>query len=177
MSLPKLFDREITLKALSQVEAEGNYPSWLNDPIVTQFNSHGEKQYTKEMAKTYIDSVENSSTHHVFAIMFINQHIGNISLQHIDKKSASAELAILIGEPSMYGKGIGYRASKLLFEYGFNVLQLHKIYCGTSEKNVSMQQLALKLGMNEVGKSTRKLYKNNQYFDILEYSILSSQYQ
>ena len=172
MSLPELHSKAIRLRALSLDDVEGNYPSWLNDPLVTQFNSHGQTHYTKEMARDYISNVQDSSTHQVFAIIFKNKHIGNISLQNIDQRNNSAEFAILIGDTSIYGKGIGYQAAQLLIRYGFNTLKLHRIYCGTALNNIGMQKLAHKLGMKEEGQRKDALYKNGTYLDVLEYGMI-----
>lgn len=139
--------KSLYLRPLELNDAEGNYPNWLNDPIVCKYNSHGEKLYTKEMAKEYINSVQNSSTFKVFAICMqdTHTHIGNISLQDI--KNQTAEFAILLGEVSFMGKGYSKEAGKLILEYGFNTLSLQNIHCGTSEKNIPMQKLATYLGM------------------------------
>ncbi|PHR55227.1 MAG: GNAT family N-acetyltransferase [Arcobacter sp.] len=172
MSLPELQNEDITLRELSLDDAQGVYPSWLNDPVVTKFNSHGEKEYTKEMAIEYISSVKNSKTHHVFSIIYHEQHIGNISLQNIDWTNRCAEFAIIIGNASVYGKGIGHTAGKLLIDYGFNVLNLHRIYCGTSQDNIGMQHLAIKLGMKKEGQRIDAFLKNHTYKDVLDYGIV-----
>lgn len=173
MSLPELSDGNITLRALSLEDANGAYPTWLNNPIVTQFNSHGSVKYTKEMAIDYIKSIQDSSTHHVFAIIFNQQHVGNISLQNINRNNHSAEFAILIGEPSIYGQGVGEKAGKLLLTYGFKTLKLHRIYCGTSEKNIGMQILAKKLNMEITDIVPNALKKNNQNYDVIQYERLN----
>ena len=171
MSLPKLSGTRVILRALEINDADGNYPSWLNDPIVTQFNSHGQITYTKAMAKQYIASVLDSNTHHVFAIIYNQKHIGNIALQNIDKTGSHAEFAILIGEPSVYGKGIGKEAGALLLDYGFNTLGLLRIYCGTASNNIGMQHLAVKLGMKKEAQRKDGILKNGKKFDVFEYSI------
>lgn len=53
----KLESNRIYLRALHVNDAEGNYPSWLNDKEVCQYNSHGDTLYTKEMVLSYIQSV------------------------------------------------------------------------------------------------------------------------
>lgn len=177
IDLPILDDGIVSLRALHLKDAEGNYPNWLNNPEVTKYNSHGDIHYTKKMAEDYITFVQESKTQHVFAIIYEQNHIGNISLQNIDYKNNSAEFAILIGEPLNYAKGIGFKAGKLLLTHAFNTLTLHRIYCGTSSKNVAMQKLALKLGMKEEGRRIQALYKNKEYVDVIEYGILRSQYR
>lgn len=177
-NLPILQGKNIYLRGLCMNDAEGNYPNWLNDSEVTRYNSHGEQTYTKEMAKEYIQMVSNSDFHQVFAIVEVPSqiHIGNISLQSINTKARNAEFAILIGEPSVYGKGLGEEAGKLLLSYGFSELNLHRIYCGTSSNNLGMQKLALKLGMKQEGVRRDGLLKNTQFADIIEYGMLENEY-
>lgn len=176
--LPILQGENIYLRELCMNDAEGNYPNWFNNPEVTRYNSHGEKTYTKEMAKEYIQMVLNSTSHKVFAIVetLTQKHIGNISLQAINTKARNAEFAILIGDPSVYGKKLGEEAGKLLLEYGFCDLGLHRIYCGTSSNNLGMQRLAVKLGMRQEGLRRDGLLKNGKFADIMEYGILEDEY-
>jgi len=176
--LPILQGKNIYLRELCMNDAEGNYPNWFNDPEVTRYNSHGESTYSKEMAKEYIQMVTNSNTHRVFAVVETStqKHIGNIALQAINTKAHNAEFAILIGEPSVYGKGLGEEAGKLLLEHGFADLGLHRIYCGTSSNNLGMQRLAIKLGMKQEGLRRDGLLKNGEFADIVEYGILEDEY-
>jgi RimJ/RimL family protein N-acetyltransferase len=171
--LPTLTGKSIYLRALCDKDAEGRYPQWLNDPEVTKYNSHGEKTYTYNMALAYIKTVKDSPTQHVFAIIHkeTQSHIGNISIQAIDFKLQCAEFAILIGEPSVYGKGIGHEAGTLILDYGLKTLNLRRIYCGTAENNTRMQALALKLGMKEKHRRIKAFHKNGIYLDVLEYEI------
>lgn len=172
----RLEGKQIYLRPLELSDADGAYPSWLNDPEVCRYNSHGEILYTYEMAQGYINSVINNPSCAVFAICLRddNRHIGNIALQQISTKNRNAELAILIGEPSVYGKGIGYEAGKLLVGYAFDTLNLHRLYCGTHVENMSMQRLALKLGMREEGRRREALLKNGSFADIVEYGLLNT---
>ena len=175
----KLEGRHIYLRPIALSDADGAYPSWLNNPEVCRYNSHGETLYTKEMAQSYIKSVMENPNTAVFAICLRadDRHVGNIALQQISLKNRNAELAILIGEPSVYGKGIGYEAGKLLMEYAFGTLKLHRLYCGTHHENKGMRSLAEKLGMTQEGYRREALFKNGQFADIVEYGILNHDYQ
>lgn len=177
-NLPVLKGKNIYLRALSLNDAKGDYPHWLNDPEVTKYNSHGKTFYTKKMAEEYIAMVTESDSYHVFAIIQnkTDKHIGNISLQAVDPKARNAEFAILIGEPSVYGMGVGEEAGRLLLGYGFAELKLHRVYCGTSSENIGMQKLALKLGMRQEGIRRDALTKNGRFADIIEYGILEDEY-
>lgn len=171
----RLNGENIYLRPLKMEDAHGDYPDWLNDQGVCKYNSHGETLYTPEMAHAYIESVTNNSAYKVFAICTQSEdrHIGNIALQQISHKNRSAEFAILIGEPSAYGKGVGFEAGKLILDYAFAVLKLHRVYCGTHEENIAMKHLALKLGMQEEGRRQEAIFKNGKFADVVEYGILN----
>lgn len=174
----KLQGSQIYLRPLELSDSNGSYPNWLNTPEVCRYNSHGESLYTSEIAHAYITSTIDNPTIKVFAICLKenNQHVGNISLQQISAKNKSAEFAILIGEPSVYGRGIGYESGLLLFDYAFTTLKLHRIHCGTHAENFGMQHLALKLGMSEEGTRREAIFKNGQYANIVEYGILDYEF-
>lgn len=174
----KIEGERLYLRPLEKRDAHGNYPSWLNNPEVCRYNSHGEHLYTTEMAQSYIASVSDNPAYTVFAICLKenDQHIGNLSLQQISLKNRSAEFAILIGDPCAYGKGIGYEAGKLLLNYAFHTLELHRIHCGTHTDNVGMQKLALKLGFTQEGKRRDAIFKNGEFADIVEYGLLYNDY-
>ena len=171
----KLEGTTIYLRPLELIDSEGNYPTWFNNPIISKYNSHGSILYTKDMAHDYITMVHSSDLYQVFAIcdLMTNEHIGNISLQNISQKNKNAEFAIIIGEITYMGKGIGKEAGNLIIEYGFSTLKLHRIYCGTSQYNIPMQKLALQLNMKKEGISVDAMIKNEKYVDIYNYAILN----
>ena len=175
--MKELSSKRLYLRPLHENDANGNYPNWLNDEEVCRYNSHGDTLYTKEMALSYIQSVQNNPTCKVFAICLKenNLHLGNISLQSISKKNKNAEFAILMGENFFWGRGFSKEAAELLFAYGFNELKLHRIYCGTSEANVAMQHLALSLGMELEGRRKEAMYKNGEFLDVLEYGVIKKE--
>lgn len=172
----KLEAERVYLRPLHADDAKGDYPSWLNDPDVCQYNSHGDTHYTQEMALSYIHSVQNNLTCKVFAICDsqTHKHIGNIALQAISEKNKSAEFAILLGDKAFWGKGLSKEAGALLLSYGFTTLKLHRIYCGTSVANIPMQHLAIALGMHLEGRRKDALFKKGQFYDVLEYGLVSA---
>lgn len=172
----KFVGERVYLRPIELSDADGVYPSWLNDPEICRYNSHGDTLYTREMAQSYIKSVIDNPNMVVLAICLRQdgRHVGNIALQQISLKNRNAELAVLIGDSSVYGRGIGYEAGKLLVEYAFCTLKLHRLYCGTHSENIGMQKLALKLGMSEEGRRRDALWKNGSFADIVEYGLINT---
>ncbi|AXX93545.1 GNAT family N-acetyltransferase [Malaciobacter molluscorum LMG 25693] len=170
-----LESNNIYLRALCLEDAETNYVNWLNDKEVCKFNAHHRFVNTKEKTIEYISRINSSKDCLVLAICCKedNIHIGNVSIQSINYIDSNAEFAIVMGETNYQGKGFAYEASKLIINHAFNSLNLHRIYCGTSSENISMQKLAIKLGMKEEGTLKQAIFKNGQYIDIKLYGIIN----
>ena len=166
----------LILTPLSEKELDGNYVNWLNDKEVCKYNSHGERTYTREMAVDFINSVKNDSTKEVYAVYHAqdNIHIGNISLQQIDKKNQSAEIAFLFGEKGYWGKGYASEAAQELLKRAFNELKLHRIYFGTSQYNIGMQKVGEKLGFQKEGTLKDAQFKNGKFNDIVLYGLVNN---
>jgi len=167
--------KSINLRALNETDIDGNYSKWLNDHEIIQFNSHGRFPMTTAKLEQYVKNSNDLDNSLVLAIdeKSTNEHIGNISLQAINWIDRNAEIAFLLGEKNYWGKGIMFEAGELIIEHGFNSLNLHRIYCGTSSQNIGMQKLAEKLGMIKEGIRKEDLFKNGLYHDTIEYGILN----
>lgn len=178
MRHPFIVGNILYLRALEKEDLSGNYFQWFNDQQVCRYNSHGIAPNNMDMMETYIKRSYSDSSLAVFAICHMkgDVHVGNISLQSINFIDRSAEYAIVIGEKEYWGKGVAKEASMLILEYGFMTLNLHRIYCGTSEKNIAMQRVISYMGMKEEGRRRQALFKNGDYVDILEYGILRDEY-
>ena len=171
--------KSIYLRPLEQGDLTMEYVSWLNDVEVCEFNSHATFPYTKEKMDAYYQNLQQTTTDNIVLAIIdnsTNKHIGNIALQNINWINRNAEYAILLGNKSYWGKGVASDASKLICEYGFCRLNLHRIYCGTSAKNIGMQKLAATMNMKEEGVRKDAMYKNGEFVDIVEYGVLKNGY-
>ena len=167
--------KRIYLRPLRKEDAEGNYPHWFNDPEICKYNGHFRIPNTKEKALEYIEASFKNPNLLVFAIVEKDsgKHVGNVSLSKINWIDRNADIDIIIGEKECWGKGYAKEVWKMLIEYAFNVLNLHRVYCGTHEENIGMQKVAQAVGMFEEGKLKEVLYKNGKYNDILLYGIIN----
>jgi RimJ/RimL family protein N-acetyltransferase len=168
----------VRLRPLSDSDADGSYPAWLNSQEISAHNSHGVRPYTKAAARAFIESVARSEDRIVLAIedKSSGRHIGNVSLQSIHPIYRSAELAILLGESTSHGKGVGTESCRLIVEHGFMRLNLHRIHCGTFAGNAGMIRIAQKLGMKEEGRRREAAFKNGVYLDVIEFGLLKSEF-
>jgi ribosomal-protein-alanine N-acetyltransferase len=165
----------IGLRALNEEDISGNYRHWFNDPEVVRFNSHGRFPMTPQKLLEFVEFSKKSNTVLLLAVIDLdtNVHIGNISLQNINWIDRNAEIAFLLGEKDFWGKGVMEEAGRLLIRHGFDTLNLHRIYCGTSSANIGMQRLAEKLDMKREGVKKDAFFKDGVYHDIIEYGHLN----
>ena len=173
-----LSGERLYLRPLTLEDASGPYPSWFNDPEVCRYNSHGEKVYTRKMAEAYIREAQKDPTKEVFAIVDRKEHghVGNIALQRIDRRNRQAELAIILGEKKVWGRGFGYEAVRILLGYGFTALQLHRVYCGTTADNLPMIVLAERIGMRKEGILKEAMYRDGTFVDVILFGILEHEF-
>lgn len=173
-----LIGKRVYLRDLLLKDVRGPYSRWLNDAEVCRFNQHARFPISKQELEDYVRSSKNGASRVVFAVIdqISGRHVGNISLQNINFIDRSAEVAIIIGDKRYWGKGIGLEAWKLMMNYGFRVLNLHRLYCGCANKNLGMRKIAQKSGMKPEGRRRDAFFKNGGYDDILEFGILETEY-
>ncbi len=179
MSHSFLVGSSVYLRPIEETDLSVAYRDWFNDPEVCAWNSHHRFPNYDEDMRAYYESTIRSHNNLILAICDkkTDRHIGNASLQGIDHLDRSAEFAILIGEKAFWGKGVGKEVATLIITHGFHQLNLHRIYCGTAENNMGMQQLAISIGFVEEGRSRQALFKDGGFRDIIHYGILEDEFQ
>lgn len=178
MKRERIEGARLYLRPLLESDAEGEYPGWLNDPLVCAGNSHGAHLYTRDAAREFIRQTSACQDTLTLAIVMRggDRHIGNIALQHIHAIYRSAELSILLGAREVWGQGYGLEAARLICNHGFNHLNLHRIGCGTFSGNLAMQGLARALGMRKEGLRRSAAFKNQQFVDVIEFGMLYEEF-
>jgi RimJ/RimL family protein N-acetyltransferase len=168
----------VVLVPLQARHLDGPYISWLNDEEVCRFNSHNVERYTRADAERYLEDV-TASGDLVLAVHLADggDHVGNISLQGIDRSSRSAEFAVLMGDRRVWGTGCATEAARLLVDHGFRTLGLHRIFAGTMAANEPMRRLAARLGMREEGVLRDGMCKLGTYHDVVLFSVLEGEWE
>lgn len=169
----------VALRALSPADVDGPYLDWFNDPEVCRLNSHGVFPYTRAEARAWVDALPHRRDALVLAIELQDsgRHVGNVSLQGIDPVGRSAELAIVVGDRSAWGRGVGAEAARLVAGHGFRSLNLQRIACGTVAANGAMRRIAESLGMVQEGVRRRAVFTDGRYHDVVEYGLLAEEWE
>ncbi len=160
-------DETIYLRDVNIDDVNEDYYGWLNDPDVTKYTESRFYPQTIADIKEYVAQEAKSADSVFFAIISKedNKHIGNIKLHRINWIHRHAELSILIGDKSFWGKGIGQRAIRLATEYAFAILNLYKVYAECYSVNKASIKAFQKAGYEEEGLLKNHYYFSNQYID------------
>ena len=118
----------VTLVPLERVHL-ARTRTWVNDPDVIRLMNR-EWAVSESEHEAWFESIRRREDCAYFAIEIgePSAHVGNAWLWAIERRHRKAELRIVIGEPSARGKGVGTEAIDLLCRYGFERLDLHRIY-------------------------------------------------
>lgn len=95
-------------------------------------------------------------------------------LTNIDYRLRKAEFYVFVN-PDMHGKGYGTKATFQICRYGFEILQLHKVFLYTNSSNIGAQKTYSKIGFKLEGVHRQEKIVNDSYEDRLYYGLLSSE--
>lgn len=96
-------------------------------------------------------------------------------LTGIDYSVRKAEFYVFVN-PDAQRCGYGTQATKQLCRYGFDVLQLHKIYLFTNETNTGARKTYEKVGFKLEGCMRDERIDGENYEDRLYYGLLATEF-
>nr|WP_231558770.1 GNAT family protein [Brevibacillus thermoruber] len=93
------------------------------------------------------------------------------------RETGNANIRIAITSREHQGRGLGTEAMRLLLDYGFGILNLHRIELNVFSYNARAIRAYEKLGFQREGVQREALYYNHQYHDSIIMSILEDEYR
>jgi ribosomal-protein-alanine N-acetyltransferase len=106
-----------------------------------------------------------------------NRCIGHVGLYQLDPRVGKAEFAIFIGDRRWHGKGVGRSATAAVLQYGFEQMNLHKIWLTVLNTNTPALRLYRALGFVKEGVLRDEQFRNGRYVDVTVMSILSPEWR
>jgi diamine N-acetyltransferase len=171
-SVENLFLRDLRMEDL-----EGFY-SWQNDPeIAANFAFTRLPRTLEETRRTLagiVDGNRRDSVH--LAVVQCpgtpgEEFVGVTSLKNISFLDRHAEFSIVIASKRHMGKGYGSAATVRMIRYGFDTLNLRKIYLSVLAGNETAIGLYERLGFRREGAFRQHLFRNGAYEDLMWFSL------
>lgn len=157
-----------------------SYLKWINDQEIMQYLS-AYVPLTRMKEEDWIEDLKNRDDTILFAISIFDEngkekHIGNCGLHDIDWRNRSSEVGIMIGEKEYHGKGYGTEAIELLIKYGFEEVNLNRIFLRVFDFNERAINSYIKVGFIEEGRIRQGQFKKGKYHDLILMSILHEEW-
>lgn len=178
MRSPYLSGKKLYLRGVEKEDLEKFVP-WINDQEVTHYMFMGNRPAHLEVLIEQWEREIRNPNEAIFAIIDKKEDtlIGSAGLYQINNISRASEFRIIIGEKRFWKKGYGSETAGLLLEYGFEKLNLNKIWLGVNAENLAAGRSYEKAGFVKEGVLRQEIFRNNRYYDAIRMSILRAEYE
>ncbi|HTH16556.1 MAG TPA: GNAT family N-acetyltransferase [Magnetospirillum sp.] len=176
-ALAYMAGKAVDLEPLSRDDWAECMVRWANDGDATHFMVTGNRPTTRDQTVQMYDGLMAEG-----AILFgirareTGDLVGHVGLYALNWVPRHAELRILIGEDYGRGKGWGTEATRMVIAYGFERLNLNKVWLGVNADNVAGVCCYEKAGMTREGTLRAEIFRNGRYYDAIRLSILRDEY-
>ena len=172
----KIFLRPIEVEEI--LEIAKLFVKWFNDEIVTYFMFTGQKPQNTEQIVEQLKKELKEENNAVFLVVDLEtkKPIGYAGLYEINSTTKKAEFRVLIGDKDFWSRGYGTEIIELIKYYGFDRLNLNRIYLGYTANNKSASKAYQKAGYVFEGILKEDIYRNSQYYDSIRMAILRKNY-
>ncbi len=175
-----LESERLYFRAVEESDLTDNYVSWMNDPQINMFMETWHFPHGKENIRAYIKAHYDDRDEPFFAIILKNQiisfgdddyksgdlHIGNIKLGPVNWIHRYADISVFIGKKNLWGNGYATEAIKLITEYAFKKLGLHKVKAGIYSRNVGSIRAFQRAGFLVEAVLTRHVFLSGEWIDL-----------
>jgi RimJ/RimL family protein N-acetyltransferase len=103
--------------------------------------------------------------------------IGYAGITSISNINRSGEYYLFIGNRRTWGKGYGTEVTRLVVNYGFRSLNLHRIMLTVFAGNSAAIRVYKKAGFTEEGVMRQSNYREGRYHDAIVMSILRPEWE
>ena len=151
------------------------YIGWLNDPEVMCYSEQRHRSHTLESCRQYWQSFADTP-HYFWAVTVVDPNIGHIGNMntYIDKSNSVADVGILIGDRSIWGRGYGLEAWVAVCNYLLHEVRIRKVTAGTQAINKGMLRLMERAGMVADGRRIRQCMVDGMEVDIIHAALFKT---
>lgn len=167
----------ILLRQIEISDCTDSYVNWLNDPEVNQYLETRWSVQDLQAITSFVKSQRENDHSILFAIVFANKHIGNIKIGPINRHHNHADISYFIGNKKLWNHGIATESIRLVCEFGFKELDLHRIEAGAYSKAIGSWKALEKNGFLREGTFRKQVLSENEYIDVYRYGFLQTEWR
>lgn len=175
----ELKGEKVYLKKLDKDYAEEYWEGLDNCSIETTVFTGTKQIFNKSDIIGYLEDISTDKSRIDFLIFEkeCNKIVGEVVINDIYMGNRSANMRIAINKKEDFSKGYGSEALILALNYGFAMLNLHRIELGVYSFNKRAIHVYEKVGFVREGVARDGLFFNNKYYDEIIMSILEDEFR
>ena len=172
---PFLEGERIYLREVRLSDVNANYHRWMNDPEIIRYLESRFSANSMDAIKDFVDKMLKDRDNIFMAIILKDgdRHIGNIKIGPINRIHLFADVGLMIGERDCWGKGYATEALRLVADYAFKTLKLHKLTAGCYDVNKGSEKAFKKAGFVVEGIRKKHRYCDGIYVDSIILGLLN----
>lgn len=170
---PELAGERVVLVQLGVEHVEGVWQA-LQDPEVLRFTGTHTK-FTRERVEDWTAKLLGRDDRADWAILRASDraYVGDASLGDLDADNRSMSFRIALGGAAEFGRGYGTEALRLLLDYAFDVVGVHRVTLEVFDFNTRAQRVYEKCGFVREGVQREALYWDGQWHDTIDMAVLA----
>lgn len=177
----ELNGEKVTLREFTREHLDDpRYFQWLRDPqvVLPIYRMEYLLPLSPDTVRQYVESLWKSGRDCFFGVHenASGRFIGTQRIGHIDWRSGIADLGILLGDRSAWGKGYAKDAMAVACRYAFGMLSLRRLSGGTPASSTAMTRCFLRLGFREEGRLRQQLLIGGDYEDHILFGLLKEEF-
>tara|TARA_B110000467_G_C18106573_1_gene360108 strand:- start:81 stop:653 length:573 start_codon:yes stop_codon:yes gene_type:complete len=169
----KLAFKNYYIQKMTVDDVGDDYLNWINDPEINEFLESKYTVWTMDSLKEYVRSFENTNVKFLFTIndMVTNKYIGNGSISSVNYNTEVFYFALFIGDKNYWGKHAAFETSMLLLKFGFEELNMRKVFGGAYSNQLASRFVLKRVGMEQEAKLKASFKYKNKFVDQVIYSL------
>lgn len=178
LNKPILHGQTITLRPITVEDSAALFAVFSDKEVMRLTGTH--KTSTLEGAEAFYDRVSQADDRADYAIVSTADPslvLGEVVLNYIDWHNRSANFRIALVAEKYFGHGYGSQATKLILQYGFEQLDLHRIELDVYDFNPRAIHVYEKAGFVREGVRRDVLLWDGVYQSAIDMSILKPEYE
>ena len=180
MEKPTLIGETVTLRPITaEQDAAGMFAALSDQESMRLTGTQAE--FTFEQVKAFCKRLETAEDRYDFAITRKDDpqsaYLGEVVLNEIDDENRSASFRIALASSTYFGQGLGTEATRMIVEFGFSQLHLHRIELEVYDFNPRAQHVYEKVGFKKEGVRRDVLLWEGKYQSAIVMSILEDEWR
>jgi|SRR5215211_330257 len=156
---------EVTLRDFRPEDADAVH-RWFNDGRVTADLVGTRDEFTPDDAKGWVERAMDTSRDRKWAISIDGSGaaVGFVALFGLGR-DVGPELAVLVGEPEAWGKGVAREAERQACVHAFRELGAHRVHAEIPATNEAAQKVVTFLGFRQEGLERKAIIRGDERID------------